>query len=36
MGTALNHALRDAAAADPNVVVYGEDVGSAGRGLPGH
>ncbi|MDA8372306.1 MAG: alpha-ketoacid dehydrogenase subunit beta [Nocardiopsaceae bacterium] len=30
MGQALNRALRDALAADPSVVVYGEDVGPLG------
>ncbi len=30
MGAALNRALRDAAAEDPDVVVYGEDVGALG------
>ncbi|MFI6574778.1 alpha-ketoacid dehydrogenase subunit beta [Nocardiopsis sp. NPDC050513] len=30
MGAALNQALRDAAAEDPDVVVYGEDVGALG------
>ena len=36
MAAALNRALADSLAADDRVVVFGEDVGHARRGLPGH